>query len=66
MAVQEVGIPSGFEVDVESIERPDVLKRTEREDRKIILYFDEVRHFSDNFWGEIPLGFHCSQHVVYS
>ena len=46
MAVQEVGIPSGFEVDVKSMKRPDVLKRTETEDRKVILYFDEVRHLN--------------------
>nr|AVP12646.1 CD109 antigene-like protein 1 [Littorina littorea] len=42
MAVQEVGIPSGFEVDLESIKQPDVLKRTELQDRKVILYFDEI------------------------
>ncbi|KAL8605629.1 hypothetical protein ACOMHN_066324 [Nucella lapillus] len=42
MAVMEVGVPSGFEVDVDTIERPKVLKRTEVEDRKVVLYFDEV------------------------
>jgi len=42
MAVQEVGIPSGFEVDLDSMVSPKVLKRTEVEDRKLILYFDEV------------------------
>jgi hypothetical protein len=43
MAVQEVGIPSGFEVDLDQLAGPNVLKRTEVEDRKVILYFDEVR-----------------------
>merc|ERR1719310_1066431 len=38
----EVGIPSGFEVDVDTMEQPKVLKRTETEDRKVVLYYDEV------------------------
>ncbi|XP_076447000.1 CD109 antigen-like [Babylonia areolata] len=42
MAVMEVGIPSGFEVDVDNMKSPRVLKRTEVEDRKMVLYFDEV------------------------
>ncbi|XP_076446304.1 CD109 antigen-like [Babylonia areolata] len=42
MAVMEVGIPSGFEVDVDNMQSPRVLKRTEVEDRKMVLYFDAV------------------------
>ncbi|KAK7492650.1 hypothetical protein BaRGS_00016129, partial [Batillaria attramentaria] len=42
MAVQEVGVPSGFEVDPESLDGPATLKRTERENRKFVLYFDEI------------------------
>lgn len=42
MAVQEIGIPSGFEVDVDSIGKVKGLKRVETENRKVILYFDEV------------------------
>ena len=42
MAVQEFGIPSGFEADLESISGHTEIKRTETEDRKVILYFDEV------------------------
>ncbi|KAK7473608.1 hypothetical protein BaRGS_00035155 [Batillaria attramentaria] len=42
MAVQEVGIPSGFEVDMESLLGPYTLKRRETENTKLILYFDEI------------------------
>jgi hypothetical protein len=42
MAVQEVGIPSGFEADASSITAPKILKRTEFQDKKVVLYFDEV------------------------
>ena len=45
MAVQEFGIPSGFEADLESISGHTEIKRTETEDRKVILYFDEVGAF---------------------
>ncbi|XP_064609177.1 LOW QUALITY PROTEIN: CD109 antigen-like [Liolophura sinensis] len=41
MAVQEIGIPSGFEADVESIKKVKGMKRVETADRKVILYFDE-------------------------
>jgi hypothetical protein len=43
MAVQEFGIPSGFEADLESIAGVAEIKKVESEDRKVILYFDEVR-----------------------
>lgn len=42
MAVQEFGIPTGFEADLESIAGVKEIKRTETENRKVILYFDEV------------------------
>lgn len=42
MAIQEIGIPTGFEADLESIADVKEIKRTELEDRKVILYFDEV------------------------
>ena len=42
MAVQDFGIPSGFEADLESIAAVTAVKRTETEDRKVILYFDQV------------------------
>ncbi|KAK7474938.1 hypothetical protein BaRGS_00033825, partial [Batillaria attramentaria] len=42
MAVQEVGIPSGFEVDMESLLGPYTLKRRETENTKLVLYFDEI------------------------
>jgi hypothetical protein len=42
MAVQEIGIPSGFEADVNSLEDLSELKKIETEDRKLILYFDQV------------------------
>nr|KAG5690559.1 hypothetical protein BaRGS_014692 [Batillaria attramentaria] len=42
MAVQEVGIPSGFEVDTESLLGPYTLKRKETENSKLVLYFDEI------------------------
>lgn len=46
MAVQEFGIPTGFEADLESIAGISEIKKVETEDRKVILYFDEVsRHF---------------------
>ncbi|KAL5016375.1 hypothetical protein ScPMuIL_005964 [Solemya velum] len=42
MAVEEFGVPSGFEVNLDSIGRLSILKKIEVEDRKIVLYFDEV------------------------
>ncbi|XP_060062599.1 CD109 antigen-like [Ylistrum balloti] len=42
MAVQELGVPTGFAPDVESIEKLPTLKKTETENRKVILYFDEI------------------------
>ncbi|XP_060581140.1 CD109 antigen-like isoform X3 [Ruditapes philippinarum] len=42
MAVQEFGIPSGFEADLESIAGVAEIKKVESEDRKVILYFDEI------------------------
>ncbi|XP_053399007.1 CD109 antigen-like [Mercenaria mercenaria] len=42
MTVQEVGIPSGFEADLESIAGIAEIKKVETEDRKVILYFDEI------------------------
>ncbi|KAL5015784.1 hypothetical protein ScPMuIL_005373 [Solemya velum] len=42
MAVEEFGVPSGFAVNLDSIERFSILKKTEVADRKIVLYFDEI------------------------
>ncbi|OWF38489.1 CD109 antigen-like [Mizuhopecten yessoensis] len=42
MAVQEVGVPTGFAPDLESIGKIATLKKTEMENRKVILYFDEI------------------------
>ncbi|XP_059169319.1 CD109 antigen-like isoform X2 [Physella acuta] len=42
MAVQEFGIPSGFEADLESITQLDILKRVETQNKKVILYFDNI------------------------
>ncbi|XP_064609434.1 CD109 antigen-like [Liolophura sinensis] len=42
MVVQETGIPTGFQPDIESIGKVRGLKRTELLDRKVALYFDQV------------------------
>ncbi|KAJ8297468.1 hypothetical protein KUTeg_023999 [Tegillarca granosa] len=42
MTVQEFGVPTGFEADVESIGQLDIIKKIETENRKVILYFDEI------------------------
>ncbi|XP_052794993.1 CD109 antigen-like isoform X3 [Mya arenaria] len=42
MAIQELGIPTGFEADLESLDQFTEIKRVETQDRKIILYFDEI------------------------
>ncbi|KAL3880815.1 hypothetical protein ACJMK2_033022, partial [Sinanodonta woodiana] len=42
MAVQEFGVPTGFEADLESIGTVLGLKKTETQNRKVILYFDEI------------------------
>ncbi|XP_060558291.1 CD109 antigen-like [Ruditapes philippinarum] len=44
MIVVEVGIPSGFEANRWSISEHKLLKRTEIEDRNVILYYDEVTY----------------------
>ena len=45
MAVQEIGIPTGFEADLESIAGVTQIKRTETENRKVVLYFDAVWYY---------------------
>ena len=42
MAVLEIGIPTGFAADKQSVTQHPLLKRTEDGEDKIILYFDEV------------------------
>ncbi|XP_055894437.1 CD109 antigen-like isoform X2 [Biomphalaria glabrata] len=42
MAVEEIGIPSGFEADLESFPQMDILKRIETQNKKVILYFDQI------------------------
>ncbi|XP_033743834.1 CD109 antigen-like [Pecten maximus] len=42
MAVQEIGVPTGFTADLESIDKLPSLKKIETESRKVILYFDEI------------------------
>ena len=42
MAVQEIGIPSGFDADLESIADVVEIKKIETSSGKVILYFDEV------------------------
>ncbi|XP_059162966.1 CD109 antigen-like [Physella acuta] len=42
MAVQEFGIPSGFDADLESITKLDIVKRVETQNKKVILYFDKI------------------------
>lgn len=44
MAVQEVGIPTGFEADVEKLAKLNGVRKVEKGNRKVILYFDEVFH----------------------
>ncbi|KAH3871688.1 hypothetical protein DPMN_034899 [Dreissena polymorpha] len=42
MAIQEFGIPSGFEADLESIKQVVEIKRVESKDRKLVLYFNQI------------------------
>ncbi|VDI68689.1 Hypothetical predicted protein [Mytilus galloprovincialis] len=42
MAVQEIGIPTGFEPNTNEIGSVRNLKRIEKDKRKVVLYFDEV------------------------
>ncbi|KAJ8305151.1 hypothetical protein KUTeg_017286 [Tegillarca granosa] len=42
MTVLELGIPTGFELDSESVIEVSTLKRTETVDRKVIFYFDKI------------------------
>ncbi|PVD34967.1 hypothetical protein C0Q70_06248 [Pomacea canaliculata] len=42
MAVQEVGVPSGFEIDKDTLKSATAIKRTETQDSKLVLYFDEI------------------------
>jgi hypothetical protein len=46
MIVVEIGIPSGFEANRCRISDHEMLKRTEIEDRKVILYYEEVTQFN--------------------
>lgn len=42
MIVVEIGVPSGFKADLQSISKNKLLKRTELGDRIVALYYDEV------------------------
>nr|XP_034324217.1 CD109 antigen isoform X1 [Crassostrea gigas]XP_034324218.1 CD109 antigen isoform X1 [Crassostrea gigas] len=42
MTVQEIGVPTGFEADLESITQLPTLKKIETENKKIIIYLDEI------------------------
>ncbi|KAK3768403.1 hypothetical protein RRG08_048500, partial [Elysia crispata] len=42
MAVQEIGVPSGFSVSPEAITQLDILKRIEVQNKKVVLYFDQI------------------------
>lgn len=42
MTVLELGIPTGFELEAESVIEVATLKKTETVDRKVIFYFDRV------------------------
>ena len=42
MTVQEIGVPTGFEADLESITQLLTLKKVETENKKVVLYLDEV------------------------
>ncbi|XP_064610073.1 CD109 antigen-like [Liolophura sinensis] len=42
MAVEEIGIPTGFQADRDNITLVDGLKRIETSDKKLLLYFDEI------------------------
>ncbi|XP_064609639.1 CD109 antigen-like [Liolophura sinensis] len=42
MAVEEIGIPTGFQIDRDNITLADGLKRIETSDKKLLLYFDEI------------------------
>lgn len=48
MVVQETGIPTGFQPDIDSIGKVPGLKRTEVLDRKVALYLDQVCAFSSS------------------
>ncbi|XP_046542511.1 LOW QUALITY PROTEIN: CD109 antigen-like [Haliotis rubra] len=42
MAIQELGLPSGFEADLDTLTKLRTLKRVETENKKVVLYFDEI------------------------
>ncbi|VDI76659.1 CD109 antigen [Mytilus galloprovincialis] len=44
MTVQEIGIPTGFEPKTEEISHMSVVKKIEEENKKVVLYFDEISH----------------------
>ncbi|XP_048243526.1 CD109 antigen-like isoform X9 [Haliotis rufescens] len=42
MAIQELGVPSGFDADLETLTKLKTLKRVETPNKKVVLYFDEI------------------------
>lgn len=42
MAVIEVGVPSGFQIEKDDIKIIPKLRRIEEESRTLVFYFDEV------------------------
>ncbi|XP_059154462.1 CD109 antigen-like, partial [Physella acuta] len=53
MAVQEFGIPSGFEADLESFTELDIVKRVETQNKKLILYFDKIGRSPECFYFKV-------------
>ena len=43
MAVLEIEMPTGYEPDLKAFPQTVTISRTERDGRKLILYFEEVR-----------------------
>lgn len=48
MVVQEIGIPTGFEPKTDEIAHMSVVKKIEEENKKVVLYFDEVKTSNPN------------------
>ena len=55
MTVQEIGVPTGFEADLDSITKLPTLKKVETENKKVVLYLDEVGIKESYLLGAIDL-----------
>lgn len=62
MTVQEIGIPTGFEAKTDEIALMREVKKIEEENKKVVLYFDEVKTLNSKIKRFLNYEYHKKSH----